>query len=157
MSNLVKLIKDFRYLLTLIGVGSTGGWFNWDSIVTYSESNFITMLILTSLITLIFIYVLYMLNMKDHARIDIVAHRQHEVQLSTQEQIKEMILKSDQQALRSEVKQALKDYSDVDTISFDTTIKYILGLEKRRIELCVNSYTEEMLKILLGKIVYEQK
>ena len=152
MDKLITFIKEVKYLLAFFGITGTSSWFNWNAIIIYFETNFISLVLLSSVLTAIFIYILYLLNIKDHERIDDAMRKQHNSLSDTQDVIKDMVIKSDQQTLRAEVKQALKDYNDIEVIDFDTTIRYILGLEKRRIELGVNSYTEDMLKILLNKI-----
>jgi len=69
-----------------------------------------------------------------------------------QEQITGIMIRSSQSQLRAEVRQAFKDYHEIEEIDFETTIKYLKALDERRIELGVNSYTEDMMKILLRKI-----
>ena len=54
--------------------------------------------------------------------------------------------------IRAEIRQAYKDYKDIPVIDFETTIKYLLALDKKKKELGINSYTDEMMNELISKI-----
>jgi len=80
-------------------------------------------------------------------------HIHAEARLDTyQKQLTQVILDGNISQLKAEVKQAYKDYNQIEIIDFVTTIKYLKGLDERRIALGVNSYTEDMMNILLNKI-----
>ena len=54
--------------------------------------------------------------------------------------------------VRAEIRQAFKDYQEVEAINFESNIKYINDLNAKKIELGINSYTDGMMETLLKKI-----
>jgi len=70
----------------------------------------------------------------------------------TEKQVKELILENTKTQIRAEVRQAYSDFKDIDVIDFETTIKYLTALNKKRLDLGINSYTDEMMNTLLSKV-----
>lgn len=141
MSNFVNLLKELRLFLALLI--TTGGisLFNGELVMTYIYTYNIHL----AAITIIGIYVNHFLSSR--------RHKQAEVRLDLhQDQLSQVILDNSIGQLKAEVRQAFKDYHKIDVIDFVTTIKYLRGLDERRVGLGVNSYTEDMMQILLNKI-----
>lgn len=141
MNNLISFIKELRLFIAMIVTISGLGLFNQEMAMEYIYAYNIHL----ALITIIGIYINHFLSNK--------RHRHSESRLDEyQVQLNEVILENSVGQLKSEVRQAFKDYHDVEVIDFETTIKYLRGLDERRVSLGVNSYTEDMMKMLLNKI-----
>ena len=130
----INLIKELRLFLAFVTTGGVTSYLNWTDVTTY----------------------MYMYNIHLGALILMGVYANNylfNAKLSVQqEQITDIMTRSSQSQLRAEVRQAFKDYHEIEEIDFETTIKYLKALDERRIELGVNSYTEDMMKILLRKI-----
>lgn len=141
MSKLISLIKELRLLIAIIITTGGVSALNIDIALEYIYVYNIHL----GIITVLGIYINHFLGNKRHieaeARLDL-----YQVQLNS------IILEGNIAQLKAEVMQAFKDYHEIDTIDFVTTIKYLNGLNERRISLGINSYTEDMMKILLNKV-----
>jgi len=141
MNKVLEWIKELRLFITLF-VAITGvSIFDVDTVLSYVYMYNAHLALLTGL----GIYTNHFLSNKRHIHA--------EARLDTyQKQLTQVILDGNISQLKAEVKQAYKDYSQIEVIDFVTTIKYLKGLDERRIALGVNSYTEDMMNILLSKI-----
>ena len=141
MSKLISLIKELRLLIAIIITTGGVSALNIDIALEYIYVYNIHL----GIITVLGIYINHFLGNKRHieaeARLDL-----YQVQLNS------IILEGNIAQLKAEVRQAFKDYHEIDNIDFVTTIKYLNGLNERRISLGINSYTEDMMKILLNKV-----
>jgi len=141
MEKFVSLLKELRLFITLLFTMGGVAAFNKDIAIQYVYAYNAHIFILI----IIGIYVNHFLSNN--------RHKSSEKRLDLhQEQLSEIILDNSVSQLKAEVRQAFKDYNKIDVIDFLTTIKYIRGLDERRIALGVNSYTEEMMNILICKI-----
>ena len=141
MANCAELLKELRLFLALFittgGISLFNGELAMEYVYTYN--------IHLAVITIMGIYVNHFLSNR--------RHKQAEVRLDFhQEQLNGVILENSIGQLKAEVRQAFKDYHKIEIIDFVTTIKYLRGLDERRVGLGVNSYTEDMMHILLNKI-----
>ena len=134
MSKFTELLKELRIFIALIVTVTGTSILNTDIVMDYISTYNIHL----GLITIVSSYLAYFLNNK---RIN-----------CQQEQITHIVLNGNKSQLKAEVRQAYKDYKDIKEINFLTSIKYLQGLEERRISLELNSYTEEMMSNLLKKI-----
>lgn len=124
----------------MVTVGGSAA-FNWESVMQHVYMYNIHL----GFITIVGIYINHFLSNK--------RHKYAEVRLdSYQTQLNQVILDNSVGQLKAEVRQVFKDYHGVEVIDFLTTVKYLRGLEDRRIKLGVNSYTEDMMQSLLNKI-----
>jgi len=141
MEKFITLLKELRLFITLLFTMGGVTAFNKDIALEYIYTYNIHLAILT----IVGIYINHFLSSKRHKlsekRLDIY-----------QSQLNEVILENSVGQLKAEVRQAFKDYNKIEVIDFVTTIKYLKGLDERRIELGVNSYTEDMMNILLNKV-----
>ncbi len=141
MSNFISFLKEIRlFIIMIITIGGVGT-FNLEKSIEYIHTYNIHLAILT----VIGIYINHFLSNKRHSQSDIRLDK-YQVQLN------EVILDNSIGQLKAEVRQAFKDYNNIEVIDFETTIRYLNGLNERRIALNVNSYTEDMMIILLNKI-----
>jgi len=141
MSNILAVLKELRLFISLLITTGMVSFINVDMTLDYIDTYNIHLAILT----IIGIYINHFLSNK--------RHKLSEVRLDIyQKQLSGVILDNSIGQIKAEVRQAFKDYSKVEVIDFITTIHYLRGLDERRIELGVNSYTEEMMSILLNKI-----
>ena len=141
MGKFTTLLKELRLFIALIF--AMGGISVIDKSTTL-EYIYVYNIHLVILI-IIGIYINHFLSTQRHK---ISETKQNNMQV----QLNEVILDNSVGQLKSEVRQAFKDYNKIEVIDFLTTIKYIKGLDERRIALGVNSYTEEMMSILLNKV-----
>ena len=148
MSNLALIIKETRVLIKELGlfvsaiIGIVGvGVFNQDIAMEYIYAYNIHL----ALTIVISAYINHFLSNKRHKHSEL---RLDEYQI----QLSKVIHENSVGQLKAEVRQAFKDYHNIEVIDFVTTIKYLKGLDERRVALKVNSYTEDMMNILLSKI-----
>jgi len=141
MEKFIALMKELRLFITMIftigGVSMIDKNVTLEYIYAYN--------IHLAILTIIGIYINHFLSSKRHKLSELK-------QNNMQAQLNEVILENSVSQLKAEVRQAFKDYNKIDVIDFLTTIKYLRGLDERRIDLGVNSYTEDMMKMLLSKI-----
>ena len=145
---ILETLKEIRlFILLIISLGGTS-FLNWDNtmeaVYTYN--------IHLGVITILGIYATNFLSVKRHNCMEQKIRVQADAHTQLQTQVKEIILDSAKSQLRAEARQAFKDYHDIETIDFVTTIRYLKALEERRIALGINSYTEDMMTELLSKI-----
>lgn len=141
MTKFISLLKELRLFITLLftigGISAIDKNVTLEYIYAYN--------IHLAIITLLGIYINHFLSSR--------RHKLSEKRLDLhQEQLSEIILDNSVSQLKAEVRQAFKDYNKIEVIDFVTTIKYLRGLNERRIALGVNSYTEDMMNILLNKV-----
>lgn len=137
----IEAIKELRLFITFMVTTLGISVFNVDQVLNYIYIYNIHL----AMLTVIGIYINHFLSNKRHM------HAEKRLD-SYQVQLNEIILENSIGQLKAEVRQAFKDYHQIDVIDFVTTIKYLRGLDERRITLGVNSYTEDMMTILLNKI-----
>lgn len=141
MSNFISFLKEIRLFIAMIITLSGLGIFNKDIAMEYVYTYNIHL----ALITVIGIYINHFLSNK--------RHKHSELRLDDyQIQLSKVIHENSIGQIKAEIRQAFKDFHDIEVIDFITTIKYLKGLDERRKELEVNSYTEDMMSILLSKI-----
>ena len=141
MVKFMRLVKELRLFITLLFTIGGVSAFNKDVTLEYIYVYNIHLAVLI----VIGIYVNHFLSSN--------RHKSSEIRLDEyQTQLNEVILENSVSQLKAEVRQAFKDYNKIEVIDFVTTIKYLRGLNERRIALGVNSYTEDMMNILLSKI-----
>jgi len=141
MSRFLEVLKELRLFIALfVSIGGVS-IFDFDIVLSYVYMYNAHLALLTGL----GIYTNHFLSNKRHihaeARLDLY-----------QKKLNNIILQNGISQLKAEVRQAYKDYDQIEVIDFVTTIKYLKGLDERRIALGVNSYTEDMMQILLNKI-----
>lgn len=78
--------------------------------------------------------------------------KSEEVQKELQEQIKDLLVEAHKTKIREEIRLLYKELKDEKEIKLERNIKYIYALEKIRIELKINGYTDEMMRTLIEKI-----
>lgn len=141
MEKLIELLKELRLFLAFLMSSGLVAALDIDTVMDY------ILLYNIHLVLLIGsgIYINHFLSNKRHIRTEYTI-------ANLQVQLNEVILKSRQEQLKADIRQAYKDYYNIQVIDFPTTIKVLRGLENRRIELKVNSEYQEMLSILLAKI-----
>ncbi|MCF6330303.1 MAG: hypothetical protein L3I99_01990 [Sulfurimonas sp.] len=145
MTNFIAIIKELRLFMALLFAGGGMSVLNPDLVLEYIYAYNIHL----AIITIGGIYINHFLSNRRHL--------ESETRLdSHQEQLNKVILANTITLLKAEVRQAFKDYYKIEVIDFVTTIKYIQALDNKRIALGVNSYTEDMMKILLKKIKHER-
>ena len=139
-----KLLNILKELRLFIGILIATGWIsaaNPNKTLEYIYTYNIHLVI----IIVIGVYINHYLSSKRHTasekRTDLM-----------QSQLNDVIHKSNVDQIRYEIKQAYKEYHDIEVIDFVTTIRYLRGLNERRVSLGINSYTEDMMNILLNKI-----
>lgn len=141
MTKAIQLIKELRLFLALFATTSGIGVFNSEKAIEYVYAYNIHLAVLT----ISGIYINHFLSNR--------RHKIAELRLDNhQKQLSDVIHENSVNQLRAEVGQAHKDYHEIEVIDFETTIKYLNALNERRIALGVNSYTEDMMNILLSKI-----
>ena len=141
MVKFMRLLKELRLFITLLFTMGGVSAFNKDVTLEYIYVYNIHLAVLI----VIGIYVNHFLSSN--------RHKSSEIRLDEyQTQLNEVILENSVSQLKAEVRQAFKDYNKIEVIDFLTTIKYLRGLNERRIALGVNSYTEDMMNILLDKV-----
>lgn len=141
MSKGIELLKELRLFIAFLV--TTGGITIFDNelVMKYVYMYNIHLAVLTVL----GIYINHFLSNR--------RHKESESRLDLhQEQLRTIMLENSIGQLKAEVRQAFKDYHNIEVIDFVTTIRYLQGLDERRVNLKVNSYTEEMMNILLSKI-----
>lgn len=144
----LETLKELRLFIALILTMGGTSILNWDKSLDYIYTYNIHLAILT----IMGIYINHYLSAKRYKVAEARMDSHSEIQTGLQDQIKDIILEGNKSQLKAEVRQAFKDYHEIEVIDFITTIKYLRALDERRIELNVNSYTEEMMQILLSKI-----
>ncbi len=147
MDKTLEIIKELRlFIAIIISLGGTS-IFNWDATISYIYAYNIHLVLIVSIIG----YLTYFLNIKDHKKFEKSIVHQGESQLELHNKVKDIILENSIGQIKGEVRQAYKDYHKIEVIDYVTTIKYLRGLDERRIALGINSYTEDMMKELLKK------
>ena len=144
----IEVIKEARLFIVLILTISGTSIINWDKSLEYIYAYNVHL----ALITIIGIYINHFLSMRRHKAAEVRMDTHSEIQTELQDQIKDIILDGNRSQIKAEVRQAFKDYHEIEVIDFITTIKYLRALDERRVSLGINSYTEDMMKILLAKI-----
>jgi len=141
MVKFLEIMKELRLFLALFATGGSISLFNGEAVMEYVYVYNIHL----ATLTVVGIYVSHFLSNRRHKeagnRLDVY-----------QGQLNQVVLNGNISQLKAEVRQAFKDYNEIDKIDFLTTIKYLRGLDERRIALGVNSYTEDMMVMLLNKI-----
>jgi len=141
MNNVLAVLKELRLFISLLITTGMISFIDVNVTLKYIYAYNIHL----AMLTIIGIYINHFLSNR--------RHRSSEVRLDVyQKQLNGVILDNSVAQLKAEVRQAFKDYSKIEVIDFITTIHYLKGLDKRRAELGVNSYTEEMINILLSKV-----
>ena len=141
MDKVLAVVKETRLFLTFMGTTGIVSAFKWDIVMGYVYTYNIHL----GVITLVGIYVNHKLSNNRHSRTE-------KVQSGLQQQIKDIVLENTKDQIRAEIRQAYKDYKEIDEIDFETSIKYLRDLNKKRVELQINSYTDDMMNSLLSKI-----
>lgn len=127
LEKVTNAIKEIRLLIAFIIAAGGTSFFNWELVMDYVYTY-------NAHIILGNIFIFYIHHFLSNKR-----HKKTEIELK-KSQIKE------------EINRAYRDYKDVEVIDFESSIKYIYDLNERKKELGVNSYTDEMMKVLLDKI-----
>lgn len=127
LDTFTNIVKELRLFLAFIFTVGGTSFFNWELVMDY---------VYTYNIHIVFgnILFFYMHHVSSNRR-----HKK------TEKEVKKSQIKS-------EINRAYNDYKAVEVIDFESSIKYIYDLNERKIELGVNSYTDEMMKVLLDKI-----
>lgn len=139
--NFIETLKELRLFIAFIAsiVGTSA--LSWETVMNYVYTYHIHL----AVITLVGIYINHFLSNK--------RHKSHEYTIkSLQEQLTHLLNENAKTQIRAEIRQAYKDFKDVDVIDFESSVKYLQDLEKRRLELGINSYTDGLMEILLKKI-----
>lgn len=141
MNNAIELIKELRLFLAMFLTGGGLSLLNEDLVMQYVYTYNIHL----AALTITGIYVSHFLSERRHKN---AGKRLNDYQI----QLNKIILENSVSQVKAEVRQAFKDYHEIEVIDFVTTIKYLRGLEQRRKDLGINSYTEEAMSMLLSKI-----
>ena len=141
MSKALEVIKELRLFIALFATSGGVSIINYELALDYVHLYNIHLMALT----VVGIYISHYLSLR--------RHNQAGSRLDTyQKQLNQVMTDAHISQLKGEVRQAFKDYDHIETIDFPTTIKYLRGLEERRKDLKINSYTEESMSMLLSKI-----
>lgn len=134
MKHIANIIKELRlFLVFVVSLVGTSMW-NWEQALVYIY----TFNIHLAILTIGGIYITHFLSSKRHR--------------ATEEVIANIVLDHHRSQLKADIKNVFELYNDYDKITDPTVIKYLLALDKKRKELKINSFTEEMMKIILDKI-----
>jgi len=134
ITTVVNIAKEVRLFLTFIASLSLTSALNWDIAQEY--------MYVYNMHLALLIVVLFYIHHK-------ASNNRHRV---TEHQVEKLILENTKTQIRAEIRQAYNDYKEIETIEFETTIKYLTALNKKRVDLGINSYTDEMMSTLLSKV-----
>ena len=125
--NSINILKELRLFITFImSLGLTAS-LNWELVMNYMYTYNIHVVAGNGL----FFFIHHYFSNKRHYK--------------TERELTKI-------QVRAEIRQAYKDYKDIESINFESNIKYIHDLNAKKIELEINSYTDGMMEELLGKI-----
>lgn len=141
MKTLTTLIKELRLFLAIILTVSGTSIFNWELFINYVYMYNIHL----GFIGVCGIYINHFLSSKRYKKVELA---QDKLELLVTNLLNEQA----KTQIRAEVRQAYKDFKNIEVIEFESTIKYLRDLESKRRELEVNSYTDDYMSILLAKI-----
>lgn len=137
----IDIAKELRLFIAFIMTATGTSILNFDKVMDYVYTYNIHIIFVSTVL----FYLHHFFSNNRHKKSE-------DVQKQMQDQIKSILLENSKTQIRAEIRQAYKDYKQIENIEFETTIKYLNDLEKKRLELGINSYTDEMMTELLNKI-----
>lgn len=144
----LEIMKETRlYIVLGLTIGGTSV-IHWEQSMKY----FFDYNAHLGIITILGMYINHLLSAKRHRVSERRMDKYSEIHTNLQEQIKDIVIEGSRRQLKAEVRQAFKDFHNIEKITTITTIKYLRALDDRRKFLKINTYTEDMMRVVLEKI-----